>query len=111
MPHYMTRTALSAEALRGFIENPADREEALKPLFEAAGFKLDHYFFAPGSGEVITIIKGPDDVSSLDALFIAIGAGGATVPGTARFERIIKSPEFTDATRAAAQISYTPPSD
>ena len=93
------------------MENPSDREEALKPLFEAAGFKLDHYFFAPGSGEVIAIIKGPDDQSSLDALLIAIGAGGATVPGTARFERIIKAPEFAEAARAAAQVSYTPPSE
>ena len=111
MPHYMTRIALSAEGLRGVMEDPSDREAALKPLFEAAGFKLDHYFVAPGSGEVIAIIKGPDDVSKLDALFIAVGAGGATVPGTGRFERIIKAPEFSEAARSAAQLSYRPPAE
>ena len=83
----------------------------LRPLIEAAGFKLDHYFFASGSGEVIVIIKGPDDVSKLDPLFIAIGAGGATTPGTARFERIIKSAEFGEAAQSAAQLSYRPPSE
>jgi uncharacterized protein with GYD domain len=109
MPHYMTRVALSAEGLRGFMADPSDREEALRPLFEAAGFKLDHYFFAPGSGEVILIIKGPDDVSTLDPVLIAVGAGGATTPGTARFERIIKAPEFSEAVRSAAQLSYRSP--
>ena len=111
MPHYLTRIALSAEGLRGLMLDPSDREEVLRPLIEAAGFKLDHYFFASGSGEVIVIIKGPDDVSKLDPLFIAIGAGGATTPGTARFERIIKSAEFGEAAQSAAQLSYRPPSE
>lgn len=111
MPHYMTRTALSADALRGLMADPSDREEALRPLIEAAGFKLDHYFVAPGSGEVILIIKGPDDVSKLDAVFIAVGAAGSTTPGTGKFERIIKSAEFSEAATAAAQLSYRAPAD
>jgi len=107
----MTRVGLSAEGLKGLMQTPSNREEAVRPQFEAVGFTLEHYFFAPGSGEAIAIIEGPDDASALDPLFIAIGAGGATVSGSSSFERIVTAAEFEDAARAAAQVAYRPPAE
>ena len=107
MPFYMFQGRYTAAALKAMVENPQDREAGARPLVEAVGGKLHHFFFSFGSEDVIAIIEAPDD-KAMAAGSLAIGASGAFSGGAST--KLMTANEATAAMIAAqtASASYKP---
>lgn len=76
MPFYMFQAKYSTESIQAMVSSPHDREAAARPLIEALGGTLHHFFFAMGEYDVVAIIEAPDD-ESLAAGSLAVGASGS----------------------------------
>jgi uncharacterized protein with GYD domain len=107
MPFYMFQGRYTAAALKAMVDNPQDREAAARPLVEAVGGKLHHFFFCFGSEDVIAIIEAPDD-KAMAAGSLAIGASGAFSGGATT--KLMTANEAMAAMTAAqtASASYKP---
>jgi uncharacterized protein with GYD domain len=107
MPFYMFQGRYTAAALKAMVDNPQDREAAARPLVEAVGGKLHHFFFCFGSEDVVAIIEAPDD-KAMAAGSLAIGASGAFSGGSTT--KLMTANEAMAAMTAAqtASASYKP---
>ena len=76
MPHYLFEAEFSAAAKKAMMENPADREQAARPLIEAMGGRLIGYYFTAGAERALAILEAPDD-KAMSAGALAVGASGA----------------------------------
>lgn len=93
MPKYMAQGSYTLEGTVGLVkEGGSSRQVAVRKAVEDLGGKLEAYYFAFGSDDVIAIIEMPDNVSAA-ALALTIGAaGGATIETT-----VLLTPEELDA--------------
>lgn len=99
MPRFIITANYTAEALKGMLAKPADREAAVKPFVEAAGGTLVDYYVTTGPKDFMMIVDG-DDVSDLIAGLMVSGAAGIIAnPETIR---AFNANEFT-ATQKKAQ--------
>lgn len=106
MPRFISDIKLSPEAISGLIENPHDRGEAVRPLFEALGGNLVEYYFGVGGGNAVVIYDLPD-ADSIQALSMKVIAGGTTTDF--KTQRLITSAEAVSAIKKAGDINYQPP--
>jgi uncharacterized protein with GYD domain len=89
------------------VQNPQNRAEAVRPIFEAAGGRLHEYYVAVGENTAYLIADIPDHVS-VAALTTAVHAGGAVT--SIRSTAILTAAEAVEAMKKAAEIGYRPPS-
>jgi uncharacterized protein with GYD domain len=75
MPIFIYRGRYSADAVKGMMTSPEDREAALAKVFEKAGGKLLAFYLTFGEDDFLTIADCPDHHAAL-ALAIAGAAGG-----------------------------------
>ena len=73
MPIFIYRGRYSADAVKGMMTSPEDREAALAKVFEKAGGKLLAFYLTFGEDDFLTIADCPDHHAAF-ALAIA-GAG------------------------------------
>jgi len=108
MATFITRGKLSAEAVKGLISKPEDRQQAVSKLVEAAGGKLLHYYMTTGDTDFLLISEADDGEIAVAAVMAAAGSAVVTDVTTAR---AWTSAEFKSiAERAGAVMgSYTPP--
>ena len=76
MPIFIYRGRYSADAVKGMMTSPEDREAALAKVFEKAGGKLLAFYLTFGEDDFLTIADCPDHHAAL-ALAIAGAAGGS----------------------------------
>ena len=107
MPKYLTKAQLSSQGVAAMVSNPQNRADALRPSVEAAGGKLEQYYFDVTANAVYTIAEMPDN-ESVAALMSAAFSGGAIVSYSV--SPIMTAEEMVDAFKKAAEISYQPPS-
>ena len=74
MPIFIYRGRYSADAVKGMMTSPEDREAALAKVFEKAGGKLLAFYLTFGEDDFLTIADCPDHRAAL-ALAIAGAAG------------------------------------
>lgn len=74
MPHYLLQASYTPEAWATIVKNPQKRREAIRPMIEEIGGRIE-YFFAFGEDKVFFFVEVPDDVNP-EALATAIAAGG-----------------------------------
>ena len=108
MATFITRGRLSAEAVKGLISKPEDRQQAVSKLVEAAGGKLLHYYMTTGDTDFLLISEADDGEIAVAAVMAAAGAGVITDVTTAR---AWTSAEFKSIAEKAGAVmgSYTPP--
>jgi len=63
MPKYLAMFSYSPEAMAAMIENPADREPAIRHVLESVGASLEVFYWMRGSHDGIAIIDAPDSVT------------------------------------------------
>src|SRR2546429_230811 len=66
----------TAEAWSKMIDNPGDRVAAVQKVAQAAGGKLEQFFWSFGDDDYLAIIDAPDDISAA-AVSIAVGSSGS----------------------------------
>lgn len=76
MPHFLHQVAYSTDGWRAVVNNPQDRIEAVRPVIEKLGGKIETAYFAFGDYDVVIISELPSNVNAA-AIAIAFAAGGA----------------------------------
>ena len=95
MPIFIYRGRYNADAVKGMMTSPEDREAALAKVFEKAGGKLLAFYLTFGEDDFLTIADCPDHHAAL-ALAIAGAAGGSI----SDMKRLAKTLRTRDADRA-----------
>jgi len=93
MAKYLLQGGYTREGLQGLMkEGGSSRRAAYQKAIEGLGGKIDAYYFAFGSDDVIVIADLPDNVSAA-AIALATGASGAANVRTT----VLLTPEEIDA--------------
>ena len=106
MPLYMIQAAYTSEALATLTKNPQDRAEAIRPLIESLGGKLQHFWFAFGDYDAVVICELPDNVSA--AAFSFIGSAGGAVKAI-KTTPLMSAEDGIAAFKKASGLNYQPP--
>jgi uncharacterized protein with GYD domain len=76
MAKYAVMGGYTAEAWSKMIDSPGDRVAAVQKVAQAAGGKLEQFFWSFGDDDYLAIIDAPDDISAA-AVSIAVGSSGS----------------------------------
>ena len=105
MPHYLQQIAYSREGWEAVVANPQNRIEAVRPVIEKLGGKIEAAWFSFGDYDIVVIADMPDNVS-MAAIAMAFAAGGAcrsihTTP-------LLSPDEAVQALKKARECGYRP---
>ena len=108
MAHFITFASYSQSGLKGLLDKPEDRAEALNSMIERVGGKLVALYNTTGRQDVVLVSQAPDTADAV-ALSMAVSSSGTV----SRVEtvRAWTGAEFIEVARKAAELtsSYTPP--
>ena len=76
MPKYLALFSYSHDAMAAMIENPADRETAVKRIMESVGGRMESLYWMFGSHDGICILDAPDSVT-MAGISAAVSSTGA----------------------------------
>jgi uncharacterized protein with GYD domain len=105
MPLYLYQAAYTPESLAAQIKSPADRLEVVAEQIRSAGVRFITGGFSFGEYDLAIIMDAPDD-TTIAAVSIVIGAGGAV--RNARTTRLLSGAEYIEALKKASTIGYKP---
>jgi uncharacterized protein with GYD domain len=106
MAHYLLQVAYTPQAWAALIKNPQDRVQALKPMLDKMGGKIESAYFAFGDYDLVAILQMPGNADAA-AFSLAATAGGAVK--SIKTTPLLTTAEGLDAMRKAAASGYTPP--
>jgi uncharacterized protein with GYD domain len=89
------------------MQNPQDRGEAVRPIFEAVGGSLEEYYVAAGENTVYVLCELPD-LANLEAITMVVLAGGAVK--SVKTTGLLTAQEAIDVMKKAGDLVYRPPS-
>lgn len=106
MAYYLVQVAYSPEGAAALVKNPQNRMEAVRPIVEKLGGRIENFWFAFGEYDVVATCQMPDNVSAT-AFSLAVSASGAmkafkTTP-------LMTVEEGMRAMQKAGEIGYKPP--
>lgn len=78
MSIYVLRGRYSAEALKGMMTSPEDREAAIAKAVEKAGGKLIGYYVTFGDDDWLVIIDCPSNEAALSIAVVAAAGGSVS---------------------------------
>src|SRR4029077_20024567 len=73
MPTFITYASYSQAGIKGIVDKPTDRTEAIKTLVEKAGGKLVTAYMTTGTNDVVLVTELPD---GSDAVAVGMAAAG-----------------------------------
>jgi uncharacterized protein with GYD domain len=76
MPYYMVQAAYSPEAWSRLVKNPQNRLDAVPPVIEKLGGKLEGGRLASAEYDIVLVCQLPNNVSAT-AFSTTASAGGA----------------------------------
>ncbi|MCI0599090.1 MAG: GYD domain-containing protein [Beijerinckiaceae bacterium] len=76
MAIYITQGRYTAEAVKGMVANPENREKAVAELMEKAGAKLHALYFTFGEYDFLSISEAPSEEVMASALIAGAASGG-----------------------------------
>ena len=74
MSKYLVRATYSADAFKGMINNPHDRENAIMSLVGALGIRVDPLYFSPSTAEAIMVIES-DSQKNASLMMVVLSSG------------------------------------
>ncbi len=78
MSIYITQARYTHQAISGLVQNPEDRYEEVRGLFERAGCKLLSYYITLGEYDFIITYEAPNPIAVMSVLATAGAGGGVT---------------------------------
>ena len=106
MARYLIQVSTAPQANAAVIQNPQNRAEAVRPVFEAAGGRLEEYYVAVGENTIYMLAEIPSE-ESLGTIMLATMAGGAAT--SIKSTPILTAEEAVDLAKKAAGLGYRPP--
>src|ERR687884_16047 len=76
MPYYLQQVAYSIEGWNALVKKPQNRIEAVRPVIERLGGKVENAWLTFGDYDVVLIVQMPTNVD-VTAVAMAFAAGGA----------------------------------
>jgi uncharacterized protein with GYD domain len=108
MPLFITYASYSNAGIKGIIDKPADRTEAIKTMIDKTGGKLLAAYMTTGPHDVVIITEQPDGSDA-----VAIGMAAAASGAVAKIEtvRAWTLGEFKGIAEKASRVAqvYVPP--
>jgi len=105
MTRYLIEETVTSQAVAAIMKNPHDRTEAVRPIFESVGGKLEHYYVAYTENTVYLIAEIPDQ-ESLEAILWAFQGGGG--PMSIKATPLMTATEAVDMLKKAGNLGYRP---
>ena len=105
MPLYLYQAGYTPESLATQIKNPADRLAVVTEQIRSTGVRLVAGGFSFGEHDIAIVMDAPDD-TTMAAVSIAIGAGGAV--RNSRTTRLLSGAEYVEALKKASSVGYRP---
>ena len=106
MGHYLIEVAYTGEAWAAQVSNPQNRIEAIRPVIERLGGRIESAYYAFGEYDVVGIMEMPDPVSAA-AFSLAASAGGAVK--AIKTTPLLTIEDGIAAMQKAAGAGYRPP--
>lgn len=106
MAYYLIQATFTPEAWAKLVKNPQDRRQAIAPMVEKLGGRLESYWMAFGDYDSVVIVQAPDNVTAA-AFSLAASAGGALK--AIKTTPLMTTEEAMEAMRKAANAGYRPP--
>lgn len=103
MARYLFQGAYTAEGWATLVKKPQNRMEAVRPVVEKLGGRIESFWLAFGDYDVVVIVEMPDNVSAA-ALSISFAAGGALK--AARTTPLLSVEEGIKALKMAGTSGY-----
>ena len=75
MPINISRGRFTADAVKGMLAKPENREEAVAKLFKSVGGKLIGWYLTFGHHDFLAIGEFPDEKAAASAVLAAAGGG------------------------------------
>jgi len=108
MPLFITYASYSNAGIKGIVDKPVDRTEAIKALVDKAGGKLLAAYMTTGSHDIVLITEQADGSDA-----VAIGMAAAASGAVAKMETVRAWPlaEFKGIAEKASRLArdYVPP--
>ena len=108
MGHYLITASYTSEAWAAQIENPKNRMEVVKPLFDAVGGRIESAYLSFGTNDLVLICEFPDKISAASVAIKAASGGGLSNFHTTP---LISIEDGLEALNKAGNLSYSPPGD
>jgi uncharacterized protein with GYD domain len=108
MARYVITGSYTAQAMKGMMASPSDREAAARVLVEGAGGKMHTFLVTTGDSDFLLIAE-TDSIHSMLAALIVVGSSGAVT--NLRTVQAFTAAEFSAAAKEAARMatgSYRP---
>lgn len=106
MAKYLIEETFSTQAAAGIMQKPEDRNEVLKPLFEAAGCKLEQFYISGIENKGYLIVESPD-LNSVYTVVATFMAGGTSL--SIKCTPLLTVPEAVDLFKKSASLGFRPP--
>ena len=107
MPKYITLFSFKGETLGKLMQNPSDREAAVRKLAESVGGTLEAYYLMLGEHDGCAIIDAPD---SINAAAAAVAVAGTGAFASLRTHELFTAAQFMEILDKAKSItSYQAP--
>jgi len=76
MPKYLALFSYSDDAIAAMIDNPADREAAVRRVVESVGARLESFYWMRGAYDGMAVIDAPDSIT-MAGIETAVKSSGA----------------------------------
>ena len=106
MARYLFQLAYTPESWAAQLKNPQNRIEAVTPIIEGLGGRVESSYYAFGDYDLVGVLELPDNVSAT-AFAMAVLAGGAVK--TYKTTPLMTIEEGIPAMRRGAEAGYRPP--
>jgi uncharacterized protein with GYD domain len=106
VPYYLLQAVYTPEAWAAMVGEPQDRMEAIRPVLERMGGKLEQGWLAFGDHDVVVLCQMPDNVTAA-AFSMAATAGGALK--AVKTTPLLTMEESVGAMQKAGEAGYRPP--
>jgi uncharacterized protein with GYD domain len=106
MAFYLLQATYTPEAWANLTRQPQDREQAIRPVVERLGGKVQGFWWSFGEYDAVVIVQMPDNVSAAAFSIAASASGGLKA---AKTTPLISIEEGVGAMRMAAEAAYRPP--
>ena len=105
MTRYLIQETITSQAVAALMKDPHDRTEAVRPVFESVGGKLEHYYIARNENTVYIIADIPDEDSLAAILWSFQGGSG---PMSIKATPLMTATEAVDMLKKAGSLGYEP---
>jgi uncharacterized protein with GYD domain len=105
MPHYLQQVAYTIEGWKALVKKPQNRIEAVRPVIEKLGGKIEGGWLTFGDYDVVLILELPSNVD-VAAIAMAFAAGGAC--RSVKTTPLLTLDEAVEAMKKAGKTGYRP---